>query len=61
MSHIEDRIELVDKIKNKDGEAFRVFVDYYKDYIIRICYQFVHNEDDANDLSQDVFSRNKVR
>ncbi len=47
--------ELVEGLKRKDGEAFRMFVDRYQDIVLNTCNGFVHNSDDAKDLTQEVF------
>lgn len=46
---------LVKKIKEGDIAAINRMVETYQDIIFRICYGFVRNEEDANDLSQEVF------
>ena len=55
MSALEDNKKLIDGIKTKDDASFRLFIDQYKDYVVRIAYSFVGNEDDAQDIAQDVF------
>lgn len=47
--------ELIEKLKLKDEKAFKVFIDLYKSMIINICYKFLRNKYDAEDLSQEVF------
>lgn len=47
--------ELVEKLRNKDQEAFREFIDLNKTRVINICYSFVHNTHDAEDIAQEVF------
>ena len=47
--------EQIQNIKNGDKNAFRDFVDTYKKFVINICFKYVNNEDDANDIAQEVF------
>jgi len=47
--------ELISEIQKGDKDAFKEFVDLYKKFIINICYKFVNNADDANDIAQEVF------
>jgi RNA polymerase sigma-70 factor (ECF subfamily) len=50
-----NEIELVEGIKRRDEEAFRMFVDRYQEIVLNTCNGFVHNSDDAKDLTQEVF------
>ena len=36
-------------------EKFRILVDQYQQTVFRTCIGFLHNEDDAEDLTQDIF------
>lgn len=47
--------ELVEAIKNKDQDAFRSLIEQYQGMILNTCYGFVQDEDDAKDLTQEVF------
>jgi len=47
--------ELIKNIKNGDKNAFRDFVDTYKKFVLNVCFKFLNNEDDANDVAQEVF------
>ena len=47
--------ELISEIQRGNKDAFKDFVDIYKKFIINVCYKFVNNADDANDIAQDVF------
>lgn len=47
--------ELIEKLKNHDSNAFEHFVKEYQQMVFSTCIGFVHSEDDANDLSQEVF------
>jgi RNA polymerase sigma-70 factor (ECF subfamily) len=46
---------LADELKNGSREAFATLVNEYSQDIIRNCYSFVHNREDAEDLAQEVF------
>lgn len=47
--------DLVKKIKNHDRHAFRELVDNNKNLVLNTCKGFLHNEDDAHDVAQEVF------
>ena len=47
-------IEIVNK---GDKQAYRYLVERYQQKVFQTCMGFVHNEDDAADLTQDVFIR----
>jgi RNA polymerase sigma-70 factor (ECF subfamily) len=51
---MEDR-ELISGIKNKNKQVFKDFVEQYQKLVLNICYKFVNNSDDANDVAQEVF------
>lgn len=38
-----------------DTENFRQIVETHQDMVVRTCYAFVHNHDDAQDIAQEVF------
>ena len=46
---------LVRDLKNGEEGAFRELVDKYQDKVYNTCVSFVKNQDDADDLSQEVF------
>jgi len=46
---------LVEKIKNNDRHAFKELVENHKMLVLNTCKGFLHNEDDAHDVSQEVF------
>jgi len=50
-----DDIELIKRLKQGDREAFKVLVDSHKDMVYKICYGFVKNKEDTEDITQDVF------
>lgn len=47
--------ELLLKIKAGDLDAFKVLLDQYKKQVINICYRFLLNKEDAEDVSQEAF------
>ena len=38
-----------------DTQAFRQIVETHQDMVVRTCYAFVHNDNDAQDIAQEVF------
>jgi len=48
-------IELVERYFRGDTVAFDEIMIRYERQIYRVCYRFVENRDDAQDLAQDVF------
>lgn len=38
-----------------DREVFRRLVEKYQNQVISVCYHFLHNQEDAEDVAQDVF------
>jgi RNA polymerase sigma-70 factor (family 1) len=50
-----DEHKLIDGILDGDNNAFRELVSLYQDKVYNTIINFVRNEDDALDLSQDVF------
>jgi len=47
--------EIIKLILQGDKEKFRMFVEQYQQMVSRTCMGFLHNKDDADDLTQDVF------
>ncbi len=47
--------ELIELVLEGNQEAFRAIVEQYKAKIFRTCIGFVHNREDAEELTQDVF------
>ncbi|MBC35650.1 MAG: RNA polymerase subunit sigma-70 [Bacteroidetes bacterium] len=47
--------ELIDAIKRQDPHAYRSLIDQYQPLVLNTCYSFVQSEDDAKDLTQEVF------
>jgi len=46
---------LIEKLKNGDEAAFRELVEKYTQSTVNICFGFVKNRKDAEDVAQDVF------
>lgn len=55
VSKYPDDKSLLEGILNKDEEAFRQLVEQYKDYVFRLCYSFLKQSEDAEDIAQEVF------
>jgi RNA polymerase sigma-70 factor, ECF subfamily len=47
--------EIIRLILNGDRQIFRIFVEKYQAMVFRTCMGFVHNKDDADDLTQEIF------
>lgn len=47
--------ELVEGILRKEEKSVRFFVKTYRDMIYRTCLAYLQNNDDAEDLTQDIF------
>lgn len=47
--------QLVEAIKNNDQQAFKSLVDKYQEIVLNTCYNLVNDEDEAKDLTQEVF------
>lgn len=47
--------QLVNKLLEKNEDAFRFLVGSFKDKVFNTCLNFVQNRQDAEDLTQDVF------
>jgi RNA polymerase sigma-70 factor, ECF subfamily len=50
-----DEPELIREIKDGNKNAFKEFVDTHKKFVLNVCFKFVNNIDDANDIAQEVF------
>lgn len=50
-----DLIELAKKRGDKDPRPFRLLVERHQNTVFRVCYNFMHNSEDAEDLAQEVF------
>jgi RNA polymerase sigma factor (sigma-70 family) len=47
--------EYIKRLKNSEEEAFKALVNAFSEKVLNLCYGFVRNTEDANDLSQEVF------
>jgi RNA polymerase sigma-70 factor (ECF subfamily) len=47
--------EIIRLILQGDKDKFRMLVEQYQQMVFRTCMGFLHNKDDADDLTQDVF------
>jgi len=47
--------EFIKDLKEGQANAFKKLVEDYKDKLLNICYGFVYNKEDAEDITQDVF------
>jgi len=47
--------EIIRLILQGDQDKFRILVEKYQPMVFRTCMGFLHNKDDADDLTQDIF------
>jgi RNA polymerase sigma-70 factor, ECF subfamily len=47
--------EIIRLILKGDRQIFRLFVEKYQSMVFRTCMGFLHDKDDADDLTQDIF------
>jgi len=47
--------QIIQGIQRGEEAAFRELVENYQEMVINVCNSFLHNRDDALDVSQDVF------
>ena len=47
--------QIIQGIRQGDEAAFKELVNNYQELVINVCNSFLHNKDDALDVSQDVF------
>ena len=50
-------VTLVQKRGDRDERPFRILLERHQNTVWRVCYSFMKNADDADDLTQDVFLR----
>ncbi|MEM6522182.1 MAG: RNA polymerase sigma factor [Bacteroidota bacterium] len=50
-----DEKELISGLKNRDEESFKILVEVHKDRIYNLCFGYVRNANEAEDLAQEVF------
>jgi len=48
-------IEIIRQIAQGDRNMYRMLVERYQPMVFRTCMGFLHNKDDADDLTQDIF------
>ncbi|MEP1152609.1 MAG: sigma-70 family RNA polymerase sigma factor [Balneola sp.] len=48
--------DFIQRLRNKDRVAFQQLVREYKDPLLNVCYGYLKDVDDAEDLTQDVFA-----
>jgi RNA polymerase sigma-70 factor, ECF subfamily len=46
---------LLDELIKGSPQAFRMLVDKYSRQVVGTCFSFVHNQEDAEDIAQEVF------
>lgn len=47
--------QLIEQLKSGDNQAFKQLIDLYRIQMINLCYGFVRNQEDAEEIAQDVF------
>ncbi len=47
--------EIIQKLKEKDENAFRFLVEKYRELVVNTCFGLLHNNEDAEDVAQEVF------
>jgi len=47
--------EIINQIIKGNSNLFRLFIDRYQSMVFRTCMGFLHNKDDADDLTQEIF------
>ncbi len=47
--------EIIKSIVQGDRDSFRILIERYQQLVFRTCMGFLHNKEDAEDLTQDVF------
>ncbi len=47
--------ELINGLRSGDQIAFRFLIESYQEKVIRTCKGFVHSDDDAEDIAQEIF------
>ena len=54
-NYLMDETELMLRVKEGDEDAFREIVEKYQQQIINLCFRYVGNQQDAEEVAQDVF------
>ena len=52
---VSDINNVITEIQKGNKNALKDFVDTYKKFVLNVCFKFVNNIDDANDIAQEVF------
>ena len=47
--------EIIKLVLQGEKEKFRMLVEQYQQMVFRTCMGFLHNKDDADDLTQEIF------
>lgn len=55
--HDDDELDLIQRAKGGDREAFGVLVQRYQQRVVAVTMALVHNQDDALELGQETFIR----
>ncbi len=55
MAIVEEKL-FIQRLKDGDREAFNQLVEQHKDAILNVCYGFVKDQTEAEDLAQEVFA-----
>lgn len=50
-----DEKDFIQRLKKKDRAAFEQLVQKYKNSLLNVCYGYLKDEEDAEDLTQEVF------
>ena len=56
-SRSNDDVQIINKVKNGDAEAFGMLYEQYAEMIFRYIYSHLENRLDAEDLTEDIFIR----
>lgn len=49
--------ELMRRIQSGDGEALHLLMNQHRHQILNLCYRYLNNQEDAEEVTQDVFIR----
>ncbi len=47
--------QFISRLKNGDHDAFRLLIDQYQEPLLKLCKGFLHNDEDARDVTQETF------
>ena len=47
--------DLINKLIEKDENAFRILIDGHQKHVYKVCIGFLHDKEEAEDLTQEVF------